>query len=81
MDIYVDGYEYGELHIGDKVMIVVDSQYDDYCKRRLGEIGAIVEIDPGDTWAYRVEFSDGGCNWFKRYHLKCVVFTMESSHN
>lgn len=70
MDIYVEGYEYGELHIGDKVMVVVDSQYDDYCKRRLGEIGEIVEIDPGDEWAYRVEFSDGGCNWFKRYILK-----------
>lgn len=75
MDVYVEGCEYGELHIGDKVMIVVDSQYDDSLKRRIGEIGEIVEIDPGDEWAYCAEFSDGGKNWFKRYHLKRVVLS------
>lgn len=70
MDVYVEGYEYGELHVGDVVMIVVDSQFNDHLKRRIGETGTIVEVDHADEWAYRVEFPDGGSNWFKRYILQ-----------
>lgn len=72
MDIYVEGFEFTPLSIFDKVLVVVDFQYNDSLKRRIGEIGEIVEIDHGDEWTYCVEFSDGGKNWFKRYHLTRV---------
>ena len=69
MDIYVEGYEYGKLDVGDIVKVVVDSQFNDNLKRRIGEVGKIVEVD-SDDWAYRVEFPDGDSNWFKRYILQ-----------
>ena len=71
MDIYVEGYEYGKLDVGDIVKVVVDSQFNNNLKRRIGEVGKVVEVD-SDDWAYRVEFTDGGSNWFKRYILKHV---------
>lgn len=71
MDIRVEGYEYGKLNIGDIVKVVVDSQFNDNLKRRIGEIGEVVEVD-SDDWAYCVKFSDGGLNWFKRYILQQV---------
>lgn len=70
MDVYVEGYEYGKLDVGDIVKVVVDSQFNDDLKRRIGETGTIVEVDPADEWAYRVEFPDGESNWFKRYILQ-----------
>ena len=38
MDIYVEGYEYGKLDVGDIVKVVVDSQFNDNLKRRIEEI-------------------------------------------
>lgn len=69
MDIYVEGYEYGKLDVGDTVKVVVDSQFNDNLKRRIGEVGKVVEV-ASDDWAYRVEFQDGESNWFKRYILQ-----------
>lgn len=40
--------------------------------RRLGQIGTVVEFDPGDEWAYKLLFDDNGTNWFKRYLLKRI---------
>jgi hypothetical protein len=60
------------LNIGDKVKIIFDSQFNDNDVRRIGQYGKIIELDPGDEWAYKVKFQDGQCNWFKRYILeKC----------
>ena len=70
MDKYVEGYEYGRLEVGDIAKVVVDSQFNDNLKRRIGEVGEVVEVDPGDEWAYCLMFEDGSRNWFKRYALQ-----------
>lgn len=60
-----------ELNIGDKAMVIIDSQFRDYQVRRKGNIGTVIDIDEGDAWAYKLQFDDGD-NWFKRCHLeKC----------
>lgn len=61
-----------ELNIGDKAKVIVDSQFNDHHIRRFMTAGTVVDIDPGDEWAYKMEFSDGKFNWFKRYHLEKV---------
>lgn len=58
-----------EVEIGDKVKIIVDSQFNDSDERRINQIGTVKEIDTSDEWSYRVRFENGE-NWFKRYHLE-----------
>lgn len=65
------------LKIGDKVKVIIDSQFRDYYSnsnnripRSFHKIGVIINIDFGDEWAYQLRFTDGDTNWFKRYHLK-----------
>ena len=70
MDIYVEGHEYGRLGVGDVVKVIVDSQFNDSLKRRIGETGEVVKVDNSDEWAYCLMFEDGGWNWFKRYALQ-----------
>ncbi len=61
-----------ELNVGDKAVVIVDSQFRDKDEpRRIEQTGTVIEIDPSDVWAYRVRFSDGD-NWFKRYHLQKI---------
>lgn len=69
MDMYVEGYEHGRLEVGDIAKVVVDSQFNDDLKRRIEEIGEVIEVD-SDDWAYCLVFEDGGRNWFKRYALQ-----------
>lgn len=58
-----------KINIGDRVKIIVDSQFDDSEERRIGQIGKVVEIKNGDEWRYKVAFATG-YNWFKRHHFE-----------
>ena len=60
------------IQVGDFVMIVVDSQFNDRLTRFFGHIGNVIEIDPSDEWAYKVQCQEGGETWFKRHCLQKV---------
>lgn len=55
------------LNVGDKVRVVVDSQF-----KQDDMIGTVIELDPEDEWGYRVSFADGIITWYKRYHLEVI---------
>lgn len=59
-----------ELNINEFAEVIVDSQFDDSKERSIGKIGQVAEINPSDGWSYKLRFSDGSSNWFKRYHLE-----------
>ena len=77
IDIVPDGYENSELMVGDVVKVMTSSQYNQNTESCYGLIGIIVKIDIGDEWKYKVKFSNGNVNWFKRWHLKYMDFTKE----
>lgn len=59
------------LYPGDRVKVVVDSQFDDRDVRRVGQEGVVVAIDHSDEWAYQIAFGNKK-NWFKRYILQKI---------
>ena len=73
-DIIPVGYEALPLTTGDKVKVIIDSQFEDNKPRSFYLTGTILAED-NDAWGYCVKFVEEGntwTNWHKRYHLKFI---------
>lgn len=73
-DIIPAGYEALPLTTGDRVKVIIDSQFEDNKPRSFSLTGTILAED-NDAWGYCVKFVEEGntwTNWHKRYHLKFI---------